>query len=387
MNKYYLNVPSSTAWDEWDTSPIDIHKLKSALSELDEYKDGVPPMVHCMSPMEAVAKMTVMFRQAWGSFDWVQKSTIPIPGTDEVFNSTVDISRLLHERRNRWGSLFGAHMIFLVKFIPPLQRWWYSTGTTEGMRQNHRLLLHEYVSHWARWSTEAPDLWSYMKQNDAAVSWWPAPRRVVTIRYVDTFPLACTRFGFCEKSTKAEQESIHRKWQNIMRNSYMVIPATNVVFVVDRPVAYRFEDELLSCEDAPAVEFRDGIGIWAYKGMMLPKKTLVNTTARKILNTRNVEARRVLLERYNMTSFLRELNAEQIHSDGFGDLYKLPSWARFAGEDEDVHLVQVVNATPEPDGSYKDYILRVSPDHKTAHEAIASTFRVDAKQYNLVGET
>ncbi len=44
-------------------------------------------------------------------------------------------------------------------------------------------------------------------------------------------------------------------------------------------------------------------------------------------------------------------------------------------------MVKVVNSTPEPDGSFKDYFLRVPPTCQTALEAVAWTFDKTPEQY------
>ena len=41
-------------------------------------------------------------------------------------------------------------------------------------------------------------------------------------------------------------------------------------------------------------------------------------------------------------------------------------------------MVEVVNSTPEPDGSRKTYFLRVPPTIGTAREAVAWTFGLGA---------
>jgi hypothetical protein len=41
---------------------------------------------------------------------------------------------------------------------------------------------------------------------------------------------------------------------------------------------------------------------------------------------------------------------------------------------EQVHLVEVVNATAEPDGSRRRYLLRVPPTTRTARAAVAWRF-------------
>jgi hypothetical protein len=44
---------------------------------------------------------------------------------------------------------------------------------------------------------------------------------------------------------------------------------------------------------------------------------------------------------------------------------------------ERVQLVEVVNATAEPDGSYRRYLLRVPPTACTARQAVGWTFGFD----------
>lgn len=50
-------------------------------------------------------------------------------------------------------------------------------------------------------------------------------------------------------------------------------------------------------------------------------------------------------------------------------------------------MVKVVNSTPEPDGSMKDYFLRVPPTVKTAREACAWTFGKSENDYAPMIET
>ncbi|MGH9553254.1 MAG: DUF6745 domain-containing protein [Terriglobales bacterium] len=45
-------------------------------------------------------------------------------------------------------------------------------------------------------------------------------------------------------------------------------------------------------------------------------------------------------------------------------------------------MVRVINSTPEPDGSYKHYFLRVPPEITTAKSAVAWTFDIDADKYS-----
>jgi hypothetical protein len=50
-------------------------------------------------------------------------------------------------------------------------------------------------------------------------------------------------------------------------------------------------------------------------------------------------------------------------------------------------MIEVINRTREPDGSFRRYWLRVPPTMRTAHEAVAWTFNMSAEQYAPEMET
>lgn len=77
--------------------------------------------------------------------------------------------------------------------------------------------------------------------------------------------------------------------------------------------------------------------------------------------------------------------SELIHTDRYGALYRLRT-SQLDG-DEPVLFVVVRNSTPEPDGRHETHKIRVRPDVKTAHEAVASTFGLTPDQYNPIFES
>jgi hypothetical protein len=97
---------------------------------------------------------------------------------------------------------------------------------------------------------------------------------------------------------------------------------------------------------------------------------------------RNVEVRRVLLERYGPARYLRDAGAQRVHTDDAGILWRCP-----LPGDEDLVMVEVTNATPEPDGSRRTYWLRVPPAIRTAREAVAWTFDLPEGDYAPTRET
>jgi len=105
-------------------------------------------------------------------------------------------------------------------------------------------------------------------------------------------------------------------------------------------------------------------------------------TVRTIDDEWNVELRRVLIELYGAERFLLDGNARVIDEGELGTLY-----LRDMDGDEPLVMVKVRNSTPEPDGSHKDYFLRVPPNVKTAREAVAWTFGLEASGYEPSVET
>jgi hypothetical protein len=83
-----------------------------------------------------------------------------------------------------------------------------------------------------------------------------------------------------------------------------------------------------------------------------------------------------MIGRFPAERYLRDAGAQRVASDEWGTLHRLP-----VNGDEDVVMVEVANSTPEPDGSVKDYWLRVPPDSKSPVEALAWTFDMPVGEY------
>jgi hypothetical protein len=107
-------------------------------------------------------------------------------------------------------------------------------------------------------------------------------------------------------------------------------------------------------------------------------------TVKEIQEERNAEVRRVMVERYGLSRFLMDSGAKKLAEDEFGELYQTE-----IADDEPICMIKLVNSTPEPDGEFKNYWLRVPPDMKTARQAVAWTFGMTPDEYAkaLVQET
>jgi hypothetical protein len=130
------------------------------------------------------------------------------------------------------------------------------------------------------------------------------------------------------------------------------------------------------CTDGPFCAWSDGSKLYAVNGVRVPAYIIESPdriTVDLIESQSNVEVRRVMLNVFGTARYLLESKSEIVNKDDFGTLYRkeIPG-------DEPLMMVQVVNSTVEPDGTFKDYFIRVNPNAygglKTARAAVASTF-------------
>jgi Domain of unknown function (DUF6745) len=134
---------------------------------------------------------------------------------------------------------------------------------------------------------------------------------------------------------------------------------------------------VLHASDKPAVVWPDGSVRWYWDGIAVPERITEardQLTADLVARIDNQELRRVVLERMGWERFLATASAEVRQQDDYGKLWATRVWI----DGEAVQLVEVVNATAEPDGSYRRYFfLRVPPTVYTARAAVAWTFGYD----------
>ena len=158
------------------------------------------------------------------------------------------------------------------------------------------------------------------------------------------------------------------------------------------------------CETGPYSRWRDGWSLYYVHGVSVPEWIIEEKdkiTVESIDKETNAEIRRVMIDLFGKDRFIREGNSEIGHSDEWGKL-----WRREFKDDDPMMMVEVLNSTMEPDGTFKTYFLRVHPElkplplghlspeekikwldeHKgqelNARNAIASTFGKYGKDYS-----
>jgi hypothetical protein len=163
------------------------------------------------------------------------------------------------------------------------------------------------------------------------------------------------------------------------------------------------EEGALHSLSRAALEYPDGLKVFAIDGVRVPDYVI--TDPKKITKWRinkegNVEVRRVMMDRYKLGeevhgvgAYVRDSNARRLdHDEKFGTLWNLPNGEVHADrwvtrETEDIVMLEVVNSTPEPDGHFKHYMLRVPPNVRSSREASAWTFGMSADEYDPQIET
>ncbi|WP_046499494.1 DUF6745 domain-containing protein [Streptomyces odonnellii] len=163
-------------------------------------------------------------------------------------------------------------------------------------------------------------------------------------------------------------------------------PYERAVVICERPAElHRDEAGRLDRGDGPALAYPDGFALYAWRGMPVPAgflSELASLTPERIRDEANAELRRVMLEYYGYDRYLSESGARPVHRDETGVLWRIA-----LDGDEDIAMVEVVNSTPEPDGTYRTYWLRVPPTTRTAKQGVAWTFGLEAAEYEPIRQT
>lgn len=173
----------------------------------------------------------------------------------------------------------------------------------------------------------------------------------------------------CKKLEGLKDMALHCGWWT---------PLKNVCIFQHRPLEIHLDEQNRAHNlNGPAIKFR-GTGIadvYVIHGIRVKKEVVdKNFTWKDIDRETNLELRRIMIDLYGQSRYIIDSGAEVVATDDFGTVYRkeLPG-------DEPVMMVKVVNSTPEPDGSFKDYFIRVDPKAyggvDSGLKAVASTWR------------
>lgn len=210
---------------------------------------------------------------------------------------------------------------------------------------------------------------------------------------VERFALDAAYYSFFETLVQDERISSYVRACEPMvdatiAGAWQMFLTDRELLVLRRPGLHWDERDLLHREDGPAIEFPQDAGgerVWFWHGVEVNEKIVLapdTLSVDEILNEPNAEVRRVMIERFGPQRVLEEANAKEVAVDDYGKLWRLD-----LPGDEPLVMVELINSTAEPDGSFKTYWLRVPPDMRTAREAVAWTFEIDPGEYELAAQT
>lgn len=187
---------------------------------------------------------------------------------------------------------------------------------------------------------------------------------ITFFRYIAKFDIDYTNWNSYEKLTELSGP-------RVVHSKFCVIS--------DRPTKLKVNAQNQPhCEDGPFKTWSDGTSIYSVNGVRVPAYVVDSPetiTIKKIEEQPNVEVRRVMIDKYGKDKYIIDIGATLLHTDDYGSLYvkELPD------DPAPLMMVKVVNSTAEPDGSFKDYYIRVDPAAygglKTAQAAVASSWR------------
>lgn len=129
--------------------------------------------------------------------------------------------------------------------------------------------------------------------------------------------------------------------------------------------------------EEPVAEWPNGRALWFWEEIWIPEAVGRKRGAldpEDVLQERNAERRRLYLQQIGYERFLQAGGAVLVQQDDYGRLWRLDS----SLDEAPLVVLDVVDATPLPDGARRRYHLRVPPETRTAREAVAWTFGFDS---------
>jgi hypothetical protein len=172
---------------------------------------------------------------------------------------------------------------------------------------------------------------------------------------------------------KNETRRLRGLWK-LAASAGWLAPYEHVCWVSDRPDILRVDAKgRLHSSDGPALRYRDGWSVWAWKGMEVPAWAIEHPeriTVSTLDCTFDPALRRCLIEIMTPERLIASGAAKRLGRDEAGTLWGM-TWSHRGVTLDKWCAVEVVNGTPGPDGERKHHVLPVPTNLRTAREAIA----------------
>jgi hypothetical protein len=173
-------------------------------------------------------------------------------------------------------------------------------------------------------------------------------------------------------------ETLQGLWQ-IADHACWMMPHEQVCWLMERPSAIRVDaNGRLHAADGPALTFASGSHVYAWKGVLIPAALIEQ---RERIDVHAVDAatdpqiRRCMIEIMTPQRFVEQGGAYRAAADETGILWRQRwRWEAWAA-------VEVINGTPEADGTFKHYFLQVPATVRTPREGVAWTYGLSERHY------
>ncbi|MBV6621923.1 MAG: hypothetical protein KI793_03045 [Rivularia sp. (in: Bacteria)] len=183
----------------------------------------------------------------------------------------------------------------------------------------------------------------------------------------DIWNFHASRFDFCISALNCNYPQ--KEWfifQSLVQNCGWIFPFEKICIVSERPVKLYFDNEnRLHAEGKPAMQFADGYSVYAYHGTTLPEKYGKHHSKEWqpswLLQERNAELRKILIQEIGYSRILEELQAVELNTYQEYTLLQINS-------DIDIEPIYLLKMICPSTGDI--HVLRVPPQMKTAREAI-----------------
>ena len=184
--------------------------------------------------------------------------------------------------------------------------------------------------------------------------------------------------------------SVDRNYLDLTESCGFYWTLDDVCFAVERPIVINLDDRgRLHSAVGQSIGYRSGWGLWHWHGVQVKRELIENPetlTVRDIKDETNAEVRRVMIDRYGTARYLKDSGARIVQELPPDHPIKGLRTARLLSVsvpgDEPIVMIDLLNSTPEPDGTTKRYQLRVDPNayggkaSRDCLAAAASTWRM-----------
>ncbi|BAZ10689.1 hypothetical protein NIES4071_25120 [Calothrix sp. NIES-4071] len=192
---------------------------------------------------------------------------------------------------------------------------------------------------------------------------------------IDFLTPECCFYDFCISVLHLPYKE--KQWQllkDLVQYCGWIMYYKNICFICERPIKLLFDSEnRLHAEGEAAIKFADGFKVYAYQGVILPNKYGEVFTdewkAQWLVEERNAELRRVLIQGIGYERIYRELGAIELDTWQEYTLLKVDNYVELDDDGSSLQEPMCLLKMVCPSTGHV-HMLRVPPDMSSAREAI-----------------